>query len=96
MLVVPIIPENTTRWNDDVLILGQRRRRWANIETSLFQRVLLAAQIFEMISQEKKTREIKVVSNEADRDKDIYNDLKFKKTTLVSMVYTIIIPRCEG
>ena len=25
---------------DDVLMLGQRRRRWANIKTSLFQRVV--------------------------------------------------------
>ena len=30
------IPANTTRWNNDVLLLGQRRRRWANIKTSLF------------------------------------------------------------
>ena len=34
------IPANTTRWNDDVLMLGQRRRRWANNKTSLFQRVV--------------------------------------------------------
>ena len=36
------IPENTTRWNTDVLMLGQRRRRWANIKTSLFQSVVFA------------------------------------------------------
>ena len=33
---------NTTRWNNDVLMLGQRRRRWGNINTSLFQRVVFA------------------------------------------------------
>ena len=35
-------PANTTRWNTDVLMLGQRRRRWANIKTALFQRVVFA------------------------------------------------------
>ena len=35
-------PANTLRWNNDVLMLGQRRRRWANIKTSLFQRVVFA------------------------------------------------------
>ena len=33
-------PANTTRWSNDVLMLGQRRRRWANIKTSFFQRVV--------------------------------------------------------
>ena len=28
------------RWNNNVLMLGQRRRRWANIKTSQFQRVM--------------------------------------------------------
>ena len=34
-------PANTTvtRWNNDVLMLAQRLRRWPNIKTSLFQRV---------------------------------------------------------
>ena len=36
------IPENTTRRNNDVLLLAQRLRRWPNIKTSLFQRVLFA------------------------------------------------------
>ena len=36
------IPANMTRWNDDVLMLGQRRRRWANIKISLFQLVVFA------------------------------------------------------
>ena len=31
-------PANTTSWNNDVLMLGQRRRRWANIKTALFKR----------------------------------------------------------
>ena len=35
-------PANTTRWNNDVLMLAQRLRRWASIKTSLFQRVVLA------------------------------------------------------
>ena len=33
-------PANTTCWNNGVLMLGQRRRRWANIKTLLFQRVV--------------------------------------------------------
>ena len=37
-------PANTTRWNNDVLMLGQRRRRWANIKTSLFKRVVFAGE----------------------------------------------------
>ena len=37
-------PANTARWNDAVLLLGQRRNCWANIKTSLFQRVVLAGQ----------------------------------------------------
>ena len=36
------VPANTTRWNNDVLKLGQRLRRWPNIKTSLFQRVVFA------------------------------------------------------
>ena len=36
------IPANTTRWSNDVLMLAQRLRRWPNIKTSLFQRVVLA------------------------------------------------------
>ena len=35
-------PANTTRWNNDVLMLAQRLRRWPNIKTSLFQRVVSA------------------------------------------------------
>ena len=41
-LVYAIPAANTTRCNNDVLILGQRRRRWANIKTSLFQSVVFA------------------------------------------------------
>ena len=37
-------PVNTTRWNNDVSMLGQRRRRWANIKTLLFQRVVFAGE----------------------------------------------------
>ena len=36
---VPSNPANTTRRNNDVLMLSQRRRRWANVKTLLFQRV---------------------------------------------------------
>ena len=35
-------PANTTRWNNTVLMLGQRLRRWPNIKTALFQRVVFA------------------------------------------------------
>ena len=35
-------PANTTRWNDDVLMLAQRLWRWPNIKTSSFQRVVFA------------------------------------------------------
>ena len=35
-------PANTTRSNNDVLMLGDRRRRRANIKTALFQRVVFA------------------------------------------------------
>ena len=37
-------PVNTPRWNNDVSMLGQRRRRWANIKTLLFQRVVFAGE----------------------------------------------------
>ena len=30
-------PANTTHWNNVGLMSGQRRRRWANIEPTLFQ-----------------------------------------------------------
>ena len=39
---VSVIPENTIRRNNDVLMLGKRRRRWFNIKTSLFQCVVFA------------------------------------------------------
>ena len=35
-------PENTTRRNEDVLMLVQRLRRWPNIKTSFFQRIVFA------------------------------------------------------
>ena len=35
-------PANTILWNNAVLMLGQRRRRWANIKKSLFQSVVFA------------------------------------------------------
>ena len=35
-------PVNTRRWNNAVLMLGQRRRRWANIKTALFHRLVFA------------------------------------------------------
>ena len=36
-------PANTTLWNNDVLMLPQRLRRWPNIKTSLFQRVVFGS-----------------------------------------------------
>ena len=36
------MPANKTRWNNDLLLLTQRLRRWSNIRTSLFQRVVFA------------------------------------------------------
>ena len=47
------IPANTTRWNNDLLMLTQRLRRWSNIRTSLFQRVVFAGIT---TSTTKKTR----------------------------------------
>ena len=41
-IIGPAFPANTTRWNNDVLMLGQRRRRWPNIKTALFQRCVFA------------------------------------------------------
>ena len=38
----PTIPANTACWNNDVLMLAQRLRRWPNIKTSLVQRVVFA------------------------------------------------------
>ena len=35
-----MIPANKTRWNNVGLMLGHRRRRWANIKTTLFQCVV--------------------------------------------------------
>ena len=32
-----VYPANTTRWNNDVLMLAQRLQRWPNIKTSFFQ-----------------------------------------------------------
>ena len=37
-----INPANTTHWNNVGLMLGQRRRRWANIKPTLFQCVVFA------------------------------------------------------
>ena len=44
MIVVSIraFAANKTRWNNDVSKLVQRLRRWPNIKTSLFQRVVFA------------------------------------------------------
>ena len=41
-MLVTSVSANTTRWSNDVLMLGQRRRRWTNIKTSLLQRVVFA------------------------------------------------------
>ena len=35
-------PRYETRWNNDDLKLSQRLRRWSNIKTPLFQRVVFA------------------------------------------------------
>ena len=35
-------PANTRRWTNAVLMLGQRRRRWANINTTLGHRLVFA------------------------------------------------------
>ena len=35
-------PANTIHWNNVVLMLGQRRRRWANVKTTLFQCIVFA------------------------------------------------------
>ena len=41
-LVLAEVPANTTRWNNAVLMLAQRLRRWPNNKTSLLQSVVLA------------------------------------------------------
>ena len=38
----PSYTENTRRWLNDGLMLGQRRRRWANIDPALSQRLVFA------------------------------------------------------
>ena len=38
--ICAMIPANKTRWNNVGLMLGHRRRRWANIKTTLFQCVV--------------------------------------------------------
>ena len=35
-------PANTRRWNNVDLMLAQRRRRWANIKSTLFHRLVFA------------------------------------------------------
>ena len=42
--VLKSYPANTTRLSNDVWMLAQRLRRWPNIKTSLFQRVVFAEQ----------------------------------------------------
>ena len=37
-------PANTRRWTNVGLMLGQRRRRWANIKPTLVQRLVLAGE----------------------------------------------------
>ena len=39
-LRINIIPGNTCRWTNAGLILGQRRRRWANVDPALVQRLV--------------------------------------------------------
>ena len=36
-IVALMIPANATHWNNVVLMLGQRRRRWAGIKTTFIQ-----------------------------------------------------------
>ena len=43
------IPTNTARWNNDVLLLAQRLRRWPNIKTSLFQRAVFAGMCLHVV-----------------------------------------------
>ena len=45
VIICKPIPANTTHWNNNVLMLAQRLRRWPNIKTSLFQRFVLAGYI---------------------------------------------------
>ena len=40
-----ITPANAARWNEDVLMLAQRLRRWPNNKTSVFQRVVFAGHV---------------------------------------------------
>ena len=45
------LPANTTCSNNDVLMSGRRRRRWANIKTSLFQSVAVSPSKHETLTQ---------------------------------------------
>ena len=56
------IPANTTRWNNNVLMLAQRLRRWPNIKTSLFQRTVLAGIIMPSSSKNSYWKKIHLQS----------------------------------
>ena len=45
---------NTTRWNDNALLLAQRLRRWPNIKTSSVQRVVFAGELL-LLHKEENT-----------------------------------------
>ena len=39
-------PANTTRYNNDGLMLGQRRRQWLSIKPAFFQRLVFAGLLY--------------------------------------------------
>ena len=43
-------PADTRRWTNVVLMLGQRQRRWANIKTIFFQRIVSAGNLVYLLN----------------------------------------------
>ena len=54
-LVAAVIPANTRRWTNAGLMLGQRRRRWANINPAMVQRLGIAFIMLQTFSSLRPT-----------------------------------------
>ena len=52
---IRLIPANTTHWSNVGLMLGQRRRRWANIKPTLFQSVVFAGIVHKSLRRVRET-----------------------------------------
>ena len=49
-------PADTRRWNNVGWMLGQRRRRWANIQPTLFQRLVPAGKAYKRKEEKARSR----------------------------------------